>query len=366
MDRRFSRLTAFSCVLVLLCVLISGCQTATGSETVYQRFTRRTSDIFDTEIMLSGFTSEEENFQRISDEVFRRLAYYNQVFDGYNAYDDLHNLYHINLHAAEGPVTVPEELFFLLSWCREKWDGGLKCVNPAMGAVLSIWHDYRTAGINDPDNAQLPPMEALTAASAHTDFSCVILDAENKTVYYTDPLLKIDVGAVAKGYAADLIRDYLEKEMPSFLLNLGGNVYVGEAPKDGRSAWAVAVQDPRADLLSASNGNDRLDILDIASLSAVTSGDYWRFYVVDGQRYHHIIDPETLMPSTAMQSVTIVCESSLLADYLSTTLFILSYEEGAALIEGMEGVDAMWVLPDGSIRYSPGMEGYARSLRAGE
>ena len=150
MDRRFSRLTAFSCVLVLLCVLFSGCQTATGSETVYQRFTRRTSDIFDTEIMLSGFTSDEENFQRISDEVFRLLAYYNQVFDGYNAYDEMHNLYYINLHAAEGPVTVPEELFFLLSWCREKWDGGLKCVNPAMGAVLSIWHDYRTAGINDP------------------------------------------------------------------------------------------------------------------------------------------------------------------------------------------------------------------------
>lgn len=365
MDRRISRLTALFCAILLFSSLFTGCQASSGTGD-YSRFTRRATNVFDTEIMLSGFAVSEEAFNRVADEVIRRLNEYNQIFDGYNPYGEMHNLYYINQHAAQAPVEIPDELFQLLSWCRGKWDEGLKAVNPAMGAVLSIWHDYRTAGTEDPANAQLPPMEQLTAANAHTDFACVILNAEQKTVFYADPLLKIDVGAVAKGYAADLIRDYLMMEMPSFLLSLGGNVYAGAAPMDGRSAWAVAVQDPRADLLNGSNGSDRLDVLDIASLSAVTSGDYWRFYYVDGQRYHHIIDPETLMPSRAMQSVTIVCESSLLADYLSTTLFICSIEEGSALIASLDGVEAMWVLPDGYIRYSPGMRAYSRALKAGD
>ncbi|MCR4885861.1 MAG: FAD:protein FMN transferase [Clostridiales bacterium] len=371
MDRRVFRLTALVCAILVCAVILFSALFFPGRQAngdkAYSRFTRRASDVFDTEIMLSGFAVSEEAFDRVSDEVIRRLTAYNQIFDGYNAYGDMHNLYYINQHAAETPVEIPDELFDLLVWCRRKWDDGLSAVNPAMGAVLSIWHDYRTAGIEDPANAQLPPMEQLTAANAHTDFAAVILDEKNKTVYYADPLLKIDVGAVAKGYAADLIRDYLMTEMPSFLLSLGGNVYAGEAPMDGRSAWAVAVQDPRADdLIANANGSNRLDILDISSLSAVTSGDYWRFYIVDGQRYHHIIDPETLMPSRSVQSVTIVCESSLLADYLSTTLFIDSFEEGSALIASMDGVEAMWVLPDGSIRYSPGMGSYSRALKAGD
>ena len=96
----------------------------------------------------------------------------------------------------------------------------------------------------------------------------------------------------------------------------------------------MGVQDPQADPVQvALGGTDILDVLAVHDLTVVTSGDYWRYYVVDGKKYHHIIDPETLMPSTKMISVSVVCESSLLADYLSTTLFILPYEEGLQLVE---------------------------------
>ena len=331
-------------------------------ESEFQRFTCRASDIFDTEISLTGFAKSEEEFTRVSQEAMTRLSDYNAVFDGYNAYGDLHNLWYINRYAKDGPVEVPDTLFSLLAWCKEQWEAGNRTVNIAMGAVLSIWHDYRTAGLANPETASLPPMEQLQEAAKHTHFEDVILDPAKHTVFYSDPLLQIDLGAVAKGYAADLARDYLKEAMPSFLLSLGGNVYAGAAPKDGRSAWAVAVQDPRASVESLlSGGSDRLDILDIASLTAVTSGDYWRYYTVDGKRYHHIIDPDTLMPSTQMLSVTVVCESSLMGDYLSTTLFILPYEEGLKLVSGMPGVEVLWVLPDGDIQMTPGMAAYARS-----
>ena len=348
-------------IFLLLCsVLLSGC----GQEATYEKFTRRAAGVFDTEISLTGFAPSEEKFNAAADRALEMLREYNQIFDGYNEYEGLHNLWYVNRHAASGPVEIPAPLYSLLSWCRDKWLSGQKTVNVAMGAVLSIWHDYRTAGLADPENAQLPPLADLQAASAHTDFSDVVLDAEKHTVFFSDPALKIDVGAVAKGYAADLVSDYLKKEMPSFLLSLGGNVYAGEKPLDGRDAWAVGVQDPRMDMAALlSGGTDILDILDVTGLSVVTSGDYWRYYFVDGQRYHHIIDPGTLMPSDKMLSVSIVCDNSLLADYLSTTLFILSYEEGSALISQMEGVEAMWVLPDGEILCSPGMERFARSLQ---
>ena len=349
-----------------LCLLVSAARLAAApaQADAYAAFTRRDlSLIFDTEITLKGYAKSQAEFDRAADEALALLREYDHVFDGYNAYPGLHNLYYLNLHAAEGPVEVPEQLFQLISWCKEQWNAGYRTVNIAMGAVLSIWHEYREAGNADPEHAQLPPMEELRAAAEHVNFDDVILDADKRTVYFADPLLKLDIGAVGKGWAADRVAPYLYENMPSFILNLGGNVYTGEKPLDGRENWAVAVQDPKADETTLLLGGAQyMDILDVKNLTVVTSGDYWRYYTVDGVRYHHIIDPETLLPSRQMLSVTIVCQSSALADYLSTTLFILPYEAGCALVEEMEGVEALWMLPDGTIRATPGMAAYSRLL----
>lgn len=329
------------------------------------RFSRTEMGIFDTVIQLLGYAETQQDFDRAADGVMELLREYNQVFDAYNDYGDLHNLKYVNAHAAQAPVEVPDALFDLLTWCFHQWEAGHQETNIAMGAVLSIWHEYRNWGLAHPQEAALPPMEELRAAAEHIRFEDVILDVQARTVFFADPLLQLDLGAVAKGYAADAARAYLDQVMPSFLLSLGGNVYAGEKPADpGRATWTVGVQDPRAEGLKASiPGTDLMDILEVNRLTVVTSGDYWRYYTVDGRRYHHIIDPDTLMPSTEMLSVTVVCESSTLADYLSTTLFILSYEDGLALVEQLSGVDVLWVLPDSTIRFTPGMARYARSLK---
>ncbi|MBR4360376.1 MAG: FAD:protein FMN transferase [Clostridia bacterium] len=363
---------------LLLSVIMAACTVCAESEVsppaenspgaaVYARFNRVETGVFDTVISLTAFAASQEDFDRAADEAMSLLRSYHQLLDGYHEYDGLHNLWYVNHHAAQEPVEVPEEFFRLLSWCREQWDQGQRKTNIAMGAVLSVWHDYRMAGIDDPQHAELPPMETLQAAAQHTDFDSLILDADNRTVFFADPLLQLDLGAVAKGYAADAANAYLSQVMPSYLLSLGGNVYAGEAPMDGRANWSVGVQDPRINAGNLVNGtSDILDILDVHCKTVVTSGDYWRYYVVDNQRYHHIIDPDTLYPSVRMQSVSVVCDSSLLADFLSTTLFILSYEDGLQLVESMEGVEAMWVLPDGTIQCSAGMAAYARSLKSAD
>ena len=352
---------SFFCILLAALLSVSALVPFGLSESAYTKFSRRALDIFDTEITLMGYARTEEEFNQVFDDTMAMLRRFDRVFDAYNAYENLNNLYYVNRHAAEAPVEIPEELFSLISWCKEQWNRGLRSTNIAMGAVLSIWHEYREAGMAHPETAQLPPKEALQAASAHTDFDQVILDAEKQTVFFADPQITLDIGAVAKGWAADAVLPYLKEHMPSFLISLGGNVYAGEPPLDGRANWAVGVEDPRPD----ENGGGLMyrDIADIHELTIVTSGDYHRFYVVDGERYHHIIDPETLFPSKKMISVTIICESSTLADFLSTTLFVLSAEDGLSLIESMEGVEALWMMPDDTEQASSGMNQYLRSLK---
>ena len=231
-----------------------------------------------------------------------------------------------------------------------------------MGSVLSIWHEYREAGLADPEHAQLPPMEALEAASGHMNIDDLVLDEENMTVYFADPQLRLDVGAVAKGYATELISQMLlAGPMPSFIISAGGNVRLGNPPEDGRAAWGVGIQDPDGSVLGLS---DIVETLFLANSSVVTSGDYQRFYVVDGESYHHLIDPDTLMPGKFYRSVSILTEDSGYADMLSTAAFLMPYEESRAFIESLSGVEAIWLFPDGTKEMTDGAAKIAKSRGA--
>lgn len=322
------------CLLVIL-----GASTHGLAETKYSR---SYFDYFDTVVSFMGYAAEPEEFNAAEALLKKEMEYLHQLFDAYHSYGDLHNLCYVNAHAAQSPVQVDEPFFTLLSQCKAMWETpGFEKVNVAMGGVLSLWHNGR-------ETNTLPEIAALEDAALHADFSKVILDYENSTVFFEDPLLKLDLGAVAKGFAADRIRAVVEPVLPSFLISLGGNVYAGEKPLDGRLRWGVSIQCPDG-VPGIQYGSDILDVLYATKMSFVTSGDYQRYMEIDGVRYHHIIDPDTLMPASHLRGVTIVCESGFLADYLSTLLFILPYEEGRALIDSIAGAGACFVLADGTV-----------------
>ncbi len=319
------------------------------------KFSEYYFDYFDTATTIIGYEETEEDFKAVCEEIKALLLEYHRLFTIYNRYDGLNNLVTINdlVDGKHTEVTVDEKIIDMLTFAKEMYVKTNGSVNIAMGSVLKIWHIYRNEGLDDPSNAQLPPMEKLQEASQHTDINNLIIDDENNTVYLADPEMTLDVGAVAKGYAAEKIAEYLEeKGITGYLLNLGGNVRtIGDT---GEKPWNVGIENPD----TANEEKPYIEFLHLQGESLVTSGTYQRFYVVNGENYHHIIDPQTLMPGTKYRSVSVLTDDSGLGDAMSTALFLMDYEEGLELIKSMDNVEAMWVMPDGEQRYSDGFKTY--------
>lgn len=307
-------------------------------------------DVFDTVTEITVYAGSEPQALAAATAAHGKLVYLNKLFDIYNEYDDAVSLKTVNSNAAQGSVSVPQETIALLEFAKQAHELTRGNVNAAMGSVLAIWHDYREAGLNAPAQAALPPMEELRAAAEHTDIESIVIDKAACSVYFTDKLTRLDVGALAKGFAAQLTANELQTlidngSISAALISLGGNVCaIGSKPNG--SAWQIAVQAPR--------GSGNAGIVEISSGSVVTSGDYQRYYTVDGVDYNHIIDPQTLMSANKFAAVTVVCQNSALADALSTALFIMDIDEGRALIEGISGAQALWIMPDGQMQCTDG------------
>ncbi|MBR1409264.1 MAG: FAD:protein FMN transferase [Clostridia bacterium] len=321
-------------------------------------------DTFDTVISLIGYAESEEAFNAQAAVAHQLFVDLHKRFDCYNSYEDegIVSVYTVNEKAPLGPVQVDPILYALLKFSRNHYELSKGQTNIALGSVLSIWHEYREAGLADPESAVLPPFELLSAASEHADINDLILDDEKLTVAFADPSLRLDVGAVAKGYAAEIVaKALLGGPMPSFIISAGGNVRMGEPPADGRANWGVGIQDPDGAVYGTS---DIVETLYLHGCSVVTSGDYQRYYTVDGTNYCHLIDPDTLMPGTYFRSVSIITEDSGYADLLSTAAYLMPYEESRAFIESLPGVEALWLFADGSMEMTDGLRSAAKSQGA--
>ena len=333
-----------------VCVLLSGCAARVGQNEKKQ-YNATFLTLFDTVTTVVGRADSQEEFSETAQQVHDRLLYYHQLFDIYNDYDGVNNIKTINDNAGVAPVVVDRAVIDMLNDCRTYYEKTGGRVNVAMGSVLSLWHDARSSGINDPVHASLPDKGALAGAAQHTDMELLIIDEDASTVYLADPDMRLDVGAVAKGWAT---QKAAEQSPEGLLISVGGNVCATGPKTEAGDAWVIGVRDP------AGEADDYVHTLFVKNGSVVTSGDYQRAYMVDGRMYHHIIDPDTLFPAEFWRSVTVVCADSGAADALSTALFILPYEEGQALLDAFDA-QAMWVAADGSIYYSPGFEEMIRT-----
>ena len=334
--------------LVLLACLLAGCAPATQT-TEQKQYTATFLTLFDTVTTIVGRAESEEVFHEKAQDIHDRLLEYHRLFDIYTEYDGMNNLRTVNDHAGIQPVKVDKRILDLIEDCRGYYGITSGSTNIAMGSVLYLWHEARSDSLDDPANAYLPDDEKLKEAALHTDFDQVIIDREASTLYLADPAMRLDVGAVAKGWAVQRVAE----ESPSgMLISVGGNVCATGPKDESGTPWVIGIQNP--------DGDDYLHTVYLTRGSVVTSGDYQRAYSVGNELYHHIIDPHTLYPSLYWRSVTVICEDSGDADALSTALFVLPCEDGKALLRKY-GAEAMWVAADGSILYSEGFEKLIRT-----
>ena len=336
------RLTGLLLAAALLLTAV-GCG---KSESGLRRFERTYLDVFDTVVQLIAYDTDESSFAAKAEQVHRELQRYDALYDIYEPHTGVNNLYTVNQNAGVAPVSVEADILYLLQFGKEMHTLSGGRVNIAAGAVLQLWHNARTAGLARPDEAALPSAVALQEAAAHTDIADLQLDTENRTVYLSDPAMRLDVGAIAKGYATEQVAKLAATLWEHAAVSAGGNVRVIGGKPSG--SWEIGVESPSGDGLAAT--------LQLETTSLVTSGDYQRYYTVAGKTYHHIIDPATQYPSVYHRSVTVLCADSALADGLSTALFLMPLAEGKQLLETLDGVEALWIDADNKMTMTEGFE----------
>ena len=297
---------------------------------------------FDTVSVFSDYTGMgEDEFDSLAKGVESSIAYYDSLFNSIRESKDTVNIATLNTLSGTGPVKVSSQIIELISFSKDMYEKTGGKVNFAMGAVTLLWKRCAV-------EVRVPTEAELAEAKKHISPDNVIIDREASTVEITDSECKLDLGAIAKGYAAELICTELKKQGYSgVVLDMGGNLRaVGNKPSG--EGWRSGIKNP---LYQGEGEEPYSRIVTIMDESLVTSGVYNRYFTVDGVRYHHIIDTETLKPESRYLSVTVRTGHSGVADALSTAVFNMSEDEAEAFAKSFDSpLELTLIFPDGSIK----------------
>ena len=294
-----------------------------------------------SELHLTAWTNDEP----------RAVQAFERVFDEFDRLDRLHSVWkdgsdvlRVNAEAGHAPVQVSPETIEVLRVARQisEWTDGKFDVT--FGALSGLWKfDH------DQDN-HIPNPEDVRRRLPLIDFQAVDVNAQAGTVFLRRPGMRMHLGGIGKGYAVDRAAAILRAGgVADFLIQAGGDLYAGGARGD--RPWRTGIRDPRGPV-------DRIfAALNVRDETFSTSGDYERYFMHDGRRYHHILDPDEGRPAYGCRSVTIVAKQAVLADALSTGVFVLGPQKGMALIEELPDVEGVIVSDRNEVLVSSGLRG---------
>lgn len=302
--------------------------------------------LMDTLVTIRVYGSDTEQMKLAVTEAFREMRRIQALTDRYaqpgTAAFLESDICRINAAAGVGPVQVEEDVFTLLQLAKEynEITGGMFEIT--IGPVIDAW-GFGSGEPSVPSGRQLEQALALVGSKD------LILNRTEQTAFLSKKGMSLDLGAIAKGYATEKAADVLAKYgIKEAIIDAGGNVKV-IGKKEGKLPWKVGVQDPR-------DSGNLVAVLSLIDEAAVTSGDYNRFFVFEGKRYHHLLSPRTGFPAEENMSVTVVARDATLADILSTALFMLDQERALELLGRIEGAEALIIGAEGRILTSKGLQ----------
>ncbi len=255
----------------------------------------------------------------------------------------------MNRNAGITPVLVSDDTISVLREAAELSALTRGKFDITFGALSDIWRfDH------DQDNI-VPDRQLIETRLTRIDYRAVQVDATARTAFISRPNMRVHLGGIGKGYAIDRASALLrERGFADFLIQAGGDLYV--AGTNGGAPWTLAIADPRGE-------HQPFAALTIGDGTLSTSGDYERFFMKDGVRYHHLLDPDFGEPARGCRSVSIVTNRAVTADVLSTGIFILGPDAGMKLIEQLPDVEGVIVTADNEVLISSGLRGRTELLR---
>jgi FAD:protein FMN transferase len=281
------------------------------------------------------------------DAAWREMA---RLSDMMNHYSPDSVVSEINRQAGARPVVVPRELMEVLVMARH--------VSEHTGGAFDITVGAFKGWRFNPENPAMPSAPELAAALPLVDYCNVLLDEKNGTVLLKRSGMRIDLGGIAKLYILNAGMQVLRRHgIRQAMLNGGGDVTV-TGTRAGRP-WRIGIRHPR-------RAGELLATVELTRGWVVTSGDYERYFIRDGRRYHHILDPRTGFPAAGPQQVTLVGEELAILNGFSSAIMVLGAEKGRALIGRLAGVKALIVEPDGRVWLAPGSEEQLKLLNSGD
>lgn len=321
-------------VVVMALTLFVGC----SKNKVPAEPISKTSIVIGTVCTITLYDSDDAT---IIDKAFARLSELEDILSINKTGTELDK---VNEMAGKSPVKVSKDTLNVVKKGLEYSSLSNGALDITVGPLVKLW------GIGT-EHAKVPSQDEIDEAKNLINYKDVIINEDDSTIYLEKPNMIIDLGAIAKGYAADeIVKILKDNDVNSAIINLGGNIFALGEKIDG-DPWKVGIQNPEQDR------NSTIGYVSVKNKSIVTSGVYERYFEEDGKKYHHILSPETGYPyENEILGVSIISDDSIDGDSLSTTLFALGVEKGLDLVESTKGIDAIFITKDNKLYMSDGFK----------
>jgi len=280
--------------------------------------------------------------EALFDKIFDRLR---EIEEKMTINQENSEVLEVNKNAGIDFVHVSEDTFHVIQRGKIFSELSRGRFDISIGPLVKLWNIGT-------EEARVPSREEIDQKKQLVDYRDVLLNESEKSVMLKKEGMFLDLGGIAKGFAADeIVKIFEENHVESGLINVGGNVFAHGNRLDGAD-WRIGIRNPS----SSSSAGDYIGIISVSDKTVVTSGIYERYFEEDGKRYHHILDPETGYPvENNLVSVTVIGEHSVDADALSTAVFSLGLEEGMKLIQELEDTEAIWITKENQVYVTPGL-----------
>lgn len=336
---QLKRVWILALILSLFSAIITGCSSNNSKNS--SEPLSRTEFMMDTIFTLRIYDKKDE---KILDEAFNRLK---EIEKRMSATIEDSDISLINKNAGVKPVQVHEDVYYVLETAKYYASLSNGVFDPTIGPLTDLWN---ISSDESQERDSIPKDDQIKKALDLINYNDLEL-LENNQVFLKRKGMKINLGAIVKGYAADEVkRIFKENGVESAIIDLGGNIYALGQKEDG-TPWNIGITNPFEPAASF------VGILKVKDSSIVTSGDYERYIIYNGKRYHHILNTKTGYPTeNEVTSVSIISEKGIDGDALSTTLFVLGVEKGLDFVEQLDGIEAIFVTKDKEVIATEGIK----------